>query len=72
MIVNGQMTVPFSLKTLKPEEGNSEIVNKVKEYSRNTFGRDRKEAEEEIFARLKEGGENATTEDSMESDMPVR
>ena len=72
MIVNGQMTVPFSLKTLKPEEGNSEIVNKVKEYSRNTFGRDRKEAEEEIFARLKEGGENTTTEDSMESDMPVR
>ncbi len=72
LIVNGQMTMPFSMKTLTPANGNKDIINKVKEYSRQTFGRPREEIEREIFARLKEGGENINTSNPMDSDMAVR
>ena len=51
MLVNGQPTKPFNLRTLAPEKGNSEIVDNLKELSYIKYGRDRAEVEAEIMAR---------------------
>ncbi len=51
MLVNGQPTKPFSIKTLPPEEGNREIVDNLKQLSYTKYGRDREEVEKEIMAR---------------------
>ncbi len=51
MLVNGQPTKPFNLKTLAPEKGNPDIVDNLKELSYLKFGRDRGEVEAEIMAR---------------------
>jgi len=51
MLVNGQPTKPFNIKTLAPEKGNPEIVDSLKELSYIRFGRDRAEVEDEIMAR---------------------
>ncbi len=51
MLVNGQPTKPFNLKTLAPERGNPEIIDSLKELSYLKYGRDREEVEAEIMAR---------------------
>lgn len=51
MLVKGQPTKPFNLKTLAPEKGNPDIVDNLKELSYLKFGRDREEVETEIMAR---------------------
>ncbi|MBP9711726.1 MAG: type IV secretion system DNA-binding domain-containing protein [Candidatus Pacebacteria bacterium] len=53
MLVKGQPTKPFNIKTLAPEEGNMTIVDSLKELSYVKFGRDREEVEAEIMARYK-------------------
>lgn len=53
MLVHGQPAKPFSLHTLPPEKGNPELVEKIKELSYLSFGRDRAELEEEIMARYR-------------------
>jgi hypothetical protein len=51
MLVKGQPTKPFNIKTLAPVEGNLEMVDKIKELSYLTYGRPREEIEEEIMER---------------------
>jgi hypothetical protein len=51
MLVRGQPTKPFNLKTLAPEKGNPDIVDNLKELSYVKYGRDRAEVEAEIMAR---------------------
>ena len=51
MLINGQPTKPFNIKTLPPEEGNKEIVDNLKQLSYMKYGRDREEVEKEIMAR---------------------
>jgi hypothetical protein len=51
MLVNGQPTKPFNLRTLDAEKGNPEIVDSLKELSYAKYGRDRAEVEAEIMAR---------------------
>jgi len=51
MLVRGQPTKPFNIKTLAPERGNPEIVDSLKELSYVKYGRDRAEVEAEIMAR---------------------
>lgn len=51
MLVNGQPTKPFNIKTLAPEKGNPDIVDGLKELSYLKYGRDRAEVEAEIMAR---------------------
>ncbi|MFA6353710.1 MAG: TraM recognition domain-containing protein [Candidatus Paceibacterota bacterium] len=51
MLVNGQPTKPFNLRTIAPEKGNPDIVNSLRELSYVKFGRDRDEVEAEIMAR---------------------
>ncbi len=53
MLVNGQPTKPFNIKTLPPEEGNKEIVDNLKQLSYMKYGRDREEVEAEIMGRYK-------------------
>lgn len=51
MLVKGQPTKPFNLKTLAPEPGNMGIVDALKELSYIKYGRDREEVEAEIMSR---------------------
>ena len=51
MLVRGQPTKPFNIKTLAPEKGSPEIVENLKELSYLKYGRDRAEVEAEIMAR---------------------
>jgi hypothetical protein len=51
MLVKGQPTKPFNIKTMAPEKGNPDIVDSLKELSYIKFGRDRAEVESEIMAR---------------------
>jgi hypothetical protein len=52
MLVNGQPTKPFNIKTMAPEKGNPDIVDSLKELSYVKYGRDREEVEAEIMARF--------------------
>jgi hypothetical protein len=51
MLVNGQPTKPFNIRTMAPEKGNPDIVDSLKQLSYVKFGRDRAEVEAEIMAR---------------------
>lgn len=53
MLVKGQPTKPFNIRTMAPEKGNIEIVDSLKELSYLKYGRDREEVESEIMARYK-------------------
>ncbi len=53
ILVNGQPTKPFNLKTLAPEKGNQNIVDNLKELSYVKYGKDREEVEAEIMKRYK-------------------
>jgi len=53
MLANGQPTKPFSMETLAPSKGNRAIVDKMKELSYLTYGRDRTEVESEIMAKYR-------------------
>jgi hypothetical protein len=52
MLVKGQPTKPFNIKTLAPEKGNIDIVGDLKELSYLKYGRDREEVEKEIMERF--------------------
>lgn len=52
MLVNGQPTKPFNIKTMPPEQGNMGIVDSLKELSYLKYGRDREEIEAEIMGRF--------------------
>jgi len=51
MLVNGQPTKPFNIKTYPPEAGNMAIVDNLKQLSYMKYGRDRAEVEAEIMGR---------------------
>ena len=51
MLVKGQPTKPFNIKTLAPEEGSPEMVQSLKDLSYLKYGRDRAEIEGEIMAK---------------------
>ncbi|KKP78497.1 MAG: hypothetical protein UR77_C0002G0049 [Candidatus Nomurabacteria bacterium GW2011_GWC2_35_35] len=51
MLINGQPTKPFNIKTIAPERGDREIIDDLKQLSYMKYGRDREEVEKEIMAR---------------------
>jgi hypothetical protein len=53
MLGNGSPMKPFNLATLPPEDGNMEIVSKIKELSFLKYGRPRDEVEAEIMEKYK-------------------
>jgi len=48
LLVDGQTSKPFNIKTLAPEKGNPEMAEYIKQLSRSKFARPREEVEEEI------------------------
>jgi len=54
ILINGETSKPFNIRTLPSERGNGEMAGKIKEMSRSKYGRDRQEVEEEILKRLRE------------------
>ena len=55
LLIKGKTATPFSVRTYPPNPFNREYIEKMKEYSRLTFGRPRDEIEHEImqsFARM--------------------
>lgn len=53
ILINGQTSKPFNIRTIAPEKGSEELTEKIKEFSRLKYGRDRQEVEEEILKRLR-------------------
>lgn len=53
LLVNGETSNAFNIKTLPVEKGNGELAAKLKEYSRAKFGADRQEIERGIYERLR-------------------
>ena len=53
MLINGQPTKPFNIRTLAPVNGTPEMVDKIKQLSYLKFGRPRAEVEDEIMAKYK-------------------
>ena len=53
ILVNGQTVKPFNIQTLLLERGDRELVDQLKERSRQKYGADRQETEEAIFKRLR-------------------
>src|SRR3990167_5651561 len=51
LLVDGQTTKPFNIKTIAPEKGNPEMAEYIKQLSRSKFARPREDIEEEIRAR---------------------
>ncbi|MFH1347013.1 MAG: type IV secretory system conjugative DNA transfer family protein, partial [Spirochaetota bacterium] len=54
ILINGQTSKPFNIRTVAPEAGDSEVGERLKEASRQKYGRDRQEVEDEILKRLRE------------------
>lgn len=53
LLMNGELTKPFNMKTYPPTRGNQEIANALKELSRLRFGRDATIVNREIMERVK-------------------
>lgn len=53
LLIDGQPSKPFNMKSEVTPPGNPEIVEKLKELSRLTYGKDLREIEQDIFARLR-------------------
>ena len=54
LLINGETSRPFNVKTLPVEAGNVDLAVKLKEYSRLKYGQNRQEIETEIYRRLRE------------------
>ncbi len=53
LLANGRPAKPFSMETNLPPRGNKFLLDKIKEISYRTYGRDRNEVEEEVLAKYK-------------------
>lgn len=54
LLIKGETAKPFSIKTLRPEGGDQNIGESLKELSRAKYGANREEVEMEILRRLRE------------------
>ncbi|MBI4137711.1 MAG: type IV secretion system DNA-binding domain-containing protein [Candidatus Sungbacteria bacterium] len=54
LLINGQTTQPFNMRTYAPKKGDASVTETVKEISRLKYGRPREEVEQEILARFRE------------------
>lgn len=60
LMLHGQTSRPFNMKTYPPTAGNAETVKVVKNLSRMTYGKEREVVEGEILARIKLSAVNQT------------
>ncbi|MBI5732802.1 type IV secretory system conjugative DNA transfer family protein [Candidatus Jorgensenbacteria bacterium] len=54
LLVHGQTTKPFNIKTIKPTSPNLDVAKALKESSRSRYGVSRDQVEAEIYRRLRE------------------
>ena len=54
ILISGQTSRPFNIRTIPAEKGSEELADKLKEISRLKYSRDRNEVEDEILKRLRE------------------
>ncbi|HBT81454.1 hypothetical protein A2757_02830 [Candidatus Giovannonibacteria bacterium RIFCSPHIGHO2_01_FULL_48_47] len=55
LLIDGQTSKPFNIKTIPPETGNPQMADYIKQLSRSKYSRPREEVEEEIRRRHKGG-----------------
>ncbi len=53
MLINNQTVLPFNIRCYPPAQANPEIAEKIKEFSRLKYGREKDAVEKEIFERSK-------------------
>lgn len=53
ILINGHSSSPFNIRIPFPDKGNIELIEQMKEISRNKFGKERQQIEEEIMKRLR-------------------
>ncbi len=53
LLINNELTKPFSMKTFPPTRGDQEIANALKELSRLKYGRDKNIVNREIMERMR-------------------
>lgn len=53
LLINGEPSRPFNMKTIKPDKGSAEVREKLKELSRLTYGTPNAEIERDILVRLR-------------------
>lgn len=53
LLINGQTTRPFNIKTLPPKKGDVAANSRIKWLSRSKYGRDRQEVETDVLKRLR-------------------
>lgn len=53
MLIDGQTSLPFNMKTVKGKDSSDEVARTAKEYSRLTYGKDRAVVQEEINAKFR-------------------
>ena len=53
LLVNNELTKPFSMKTYPPTKGNQEIANALKDFSRLKYGRDKDAVNAEIMKKTR-------------------
>jgi len=56
LLINGETSKPFNILTYPPSQGDPEIAQLVKEFSRMKYGRDRAMVETELYNRIKGAG----------------
>ena len=61
LIINNTQKTPFSLKTVPPEDPNRELMDKLRQISRLTYGRPKETVEKEIALRAGIGQPRPTT-----------
>ncbi|TSC82201.1 MAG: hypothetical protein G01um101420_505 [Parcubacteria group bacterium Gr01-1014_20] len=54
ILINGETSKPFNIKTLPVESGNPEVAQSLKDYTRAKYGEDRQVIEADIYRRLRE------------------
>ncbi len=53
LLINGETSKPFNIKTVPPKEGNTKTASLIKDLSRIKYGRNRDSVEAELYSRLK-------------------
>jgi hypothetical protein len=51
IMIRGETSTPFSLKSISPQKGDAGVIKHLKEYSRLTYGRAKEEIEQDILRR---------------------
>jgi len=72
VMIDGQVSKPFSMETVPPREKDYRWVEVIRDYSSTRYGRDKNIIEAELRQRLSYASTPAVSTSPIESDMPVK